>query len=308
MTSKKVNWIFLSILGCHFLIMFWLIIAMFRGMEFGAAESFFWGEMSVAIPFLLYYVMRDGTLPVKEELGFHKIRISTAFLSILYTILVMPLITLTNVISMLFVDNTIGAMEEEILMEPFLVMLLLVGIAGPICEEMMFRGIIFRTYRREGSLVGAALLSALLFAVMHLNFNQAGYALVVGIAFAFLMVATGSIWAPIIGHCLINSQNILLMYLPNTIFPDAISAEEEVLSRDMLLVVIGVYAILAAVMTTLAVCLLVWMAKREGRAEELKRLWEKPTDGKRRITIPLMIALVIAFLYMLIEAVAAAFM
>ena len=78
------------------------------------------------------------------------------------------------------------------------------------------------------------------------------------------------------------------------------------LTREELLMTIGVYSIIAAVTTVLAICLLVFIAEREGHKEELKNLLVKPEGAKRRVTPALVTALVIAFLYMLLEAVLAA--
>lgn len=309
MTSKKVNWIFLSIILCHFLISFWIAIAIVRGMSFGMVESIFWGEMAVVLPGLLYYLMRDRKQSVREELGFRKIRISTVFLTVLYTILLMPLVTVVNAFSMLFVDNTVLSVSVDIMQEPFWLMFFMMAVFGPVCEELMFRGIIFRGYRRDGSLIGAAVLSAIVFGFMHMNFNQAGYAFVLGIGFSLLMAATGSIWPPIIAHFYVNGQSVCMMYLQEYLTPGSLAEEAAAsTSRQEMLIMIGVFAMIAAVTTTLAACLLVWMAKREGHEGELRSLWKKPEDRKRRITIPLVIALVISFLYMLLEAVAVAMM
>ena len=239
-----------------------------------------------------------------SDLGFRKIKISTILLSVVYTLLCMPLVTVVNAISMLFVDNTVVAISSEILALPFPISLLIIAMIGPFSEEFVFRGIMYNSYRKDGNALGAVLLSALVFGFMHMNLNQAGYAFVIGIALAVLMIATGSIWAPIVMHFIINAQSVCMMYIAEYFMPGSLAAESAAMTKQELLMTIGIYSVIAAVTTVLAVCLLIFIADREGRKEELRKLLAKKENGKKRVTPALVVALVIAFIYMIIEALA----
>ena len=54
-------------------------------------------------------------------------------------------------------------------------------------------------------MTGAALMSGLLFGCFHLNINQALYAFVMGIVFAYMVEATGSLWSSVIAHFAVNT-------------------------------------------------------------------------------------------------------
>ena len=84
--------------------------------------------------------------------------------------------------------------------------------------------------------------------------------------------------------------------------PGSLAAESAAMTKENLLVTIGIYSMIAAVTTVLAVCLLIFIADREGQKEQLRNLLQKPEGAKKRITLSLVTALVIAFAYMLLEA------
>lgn len=306
MNSKKNNRLFLSVVLMHFV----LIAVLIAGSQFfsiGIIGNLLLSQMAILLPAIISLFFRKEKVRA-HDLGFRKIRISTALLVVLYTLLCMPLVTVVNAISMLFVDNTVVAMSSEILAVPFPAAFLMIAVFGPFSEEFVFRGIIFNGYRKDGNTLGAILLSALVFAFMHMNFNQAGYAFVIGIALAFVMLATNSFWAPMIMHFMINAQSVCTMYLTEVFMPGSLAAESAAMTREDLLMTIGIYGIIAAVTTVLAVCLLIFIADREGQKEELSRLLQKDETAKRRVTPSLVAALVIAFAYMLLEAFLAAMM
>ena len=154
---------------------------------------------------------------------------------------------------MLFVYNAVASMSSDILGTPFMAMFLLMGILGPLNEELVCRGIFYQSYKRSGTMLQAMLLSAMLFALMHMNFNQAAYAFVIGMIAVLLVEATGSLWSSVLLHVTINMQPVFLMYMEDGA---DIQEAEELLTNDLLLLVISVYLVIAAVATALAGCAL----------------------------------------------------
>lgn len=148
----------------------------------------------------------------------------------------------------------------------------------------------------------AMLLSSMIFALMHMNFNQAAYAFVIGIAMVLLMEATGSIWSSILVHVTFNTQQVCLMYLVDYGEQQLMEAQEA-LTADMMILAISVYLIIAAVTTSLAGCVLAWIAKNEKREDNLRAIWRTRKFKKegKVITVPLLIAIVIVFFFMSLE-------
>lgn len=307
MNSKKVNWIFMSIILVHITVV--LILSVFQYMfTLEIIPNFIISQSMILIP-ALAGVFLSKENPVQLA-GFRKIRVSSVLMIILFTFLCMPLTIVINAISMLFVENTVAALSPQVLEQPFFVMLFFIGIFGPFCEEFVFRGIIYQGYRKTGTVFQAMILSALLFGLMHMNINQAAYAFVIGIIVILLVEATGSIWSSIVFHVIFNSEQVCVMYLVEKISAGtgAIEDAQEALSTDMLLMAISVYLIIAAVTTTLAGCVLVWIAKNEKREGVLRAIWtgrkqrkENSDINGRMITVPLIIGIVLALSYMSLE-------
>ena len=105
MNSKKANRLFLSVVLMHFVLIFILIVG---------SQFFSLGLVSNLLVSQLIIL-----LPACVSLFFNKKRISTVLLTIIYTLLCMPLVTVVNAISMLFVENTVVAISSDILALPF---------------------------------------------------------------------------------------------------------------------------------------------------------------------------------------------
>lgn len=322
MTSKRANWLFLVIILVHFGVVAFLIF-------FGALLpdsiilNFLLSQGILIVPtiiFLLTFERRERQpvlqmpmptapgipqmpmpgmrMPVPpapmpfEAAGFHKVKISTLLMIALCTFLIMPLVTVLNVLTMFFTDNAVAALEGDIVSTPFPAMLFMIGIFGPFCEEFVFRGVIYRSYRRSGEWlnnmryktlrnngISAILLSSLLFGLMHMNFNQAVYAFAIGIFLVLLVEAAGSLWASVFCHMFFNSCQVVLMYasegILNSIYGQAANETATRMSTQDLLAALSVYLVIAAVTTPIAGCVIAWIAKNEGRQDVFRALFRR---------------------------------
>ena len=82
-------------------------------------------------------------------------------------------------------------------------------ILGPIAEELIFRGLVYRFARLKMTFMGANLLQAVLFAVYHLNLVQGIYAFVIGLIFGFIASRGRGIRYSILLHILFNLVAVL---------------------------------------------------------------------------------------------------
>jgi len=84
--------------------------------------------------------------------------------------------------------------------------ILVFGIITATFEELWHRGPICAEYQRRGvSMWKIALLSGLLFGIVHSGLFQITYTAFFGALWAFMLYCTRSIWAPILAHVLFNS-------------------------------------------------------------------------------------------------------
>lgn len=233
---------------------------------------------------------------LSDFLHLKRMKISTLLVLIPFTFLSMPVITLANLVSQFFVENEAAAVMEsyQIADMPLALLILSVGVFAPFCEELVCRGVYYRGYKKSGSAWKAMCLSALLFALMHMNVNQAMYAFVMGILAALLTEAAGSLWASVIYHALINSSQIFIMYSMLTVNPVAYSEAAAMMDMDTMVLSLSVYLVITAVSLPAAWALLVWMSGNEGRRGVLLRLWkDRKNTGERLITVPLVLALLL---------------
>jgi len=84
-----------------------------------------------------------------------------------------------------------------------------VAVVAPVVEELIFRGLILHGLRRNYNAFTAVVISALLFALFHLNPWQFPATFVLGLLLGWIMIRTRSILLAIIGHA-INNLLVLL--------------------------------------------------------------------------------------------------
>ena len=86
-----------------------------------------------------------------------------------------------------------------------------IGIAGPVLEELIFRGFLIFLLRRKGLKTGLVIfLTALVWSGMHWNYEPAliGMIFVDGLVLGLIRVKTGSLWVPITLHVMANLFSI----------------------------------------------------------------------------------------------------
>ena len=185
----------------------------------------------------------------------------------------------------------------------------MLAVIPPLVEELIFRGIFFGSYRKAG-MTGAALMSGLLFGCFHLNINQALYAFVMGIVFAYMVEATGSLWSSVIAHFAVNTYSIGIVQLlkmagmytaDGQVSGVAESEAELAASTGTLTTVIQmiILAVVAATFMMLAIVCIKTMAKRHGNLEKIRFRGIRLSYIKNYFTAPVVVGIVICVMYMI---------
>lgn len=302
MEHRKINWAFLGFLGLELgLVIYLSIWGSWIDMSNVMVETLL-AESTILIPPVLVLSLSDYEEGIFARLGFKSVRPMTLLAIFIYGILLMPIGTLANAISMLWVDNEVLEASGMMLESPWYMTILSSAILAPFIEEFAFRGFMYRGYRRAGGKMMAVFVSAAAFAFMHLNFNQAAYAFVVGVAFALIVEATGSIWSSFICHFMFNFESVVVMLVGDYLSPgiyDDISVD-----RGEIIDSLPSYIIAAGIATVLAIGVLAWAAKLEERTEETRKFFDNEEKGKNIITAPIIVAFGLCLAYMIFFVIA----
>ena len=170
----------------------------------------------LAVPVVVYMLV--NRLSYAETVRLKRMRVSDMLLALLFGILLQPAQTLISSLSLVFATDVISySIIDMVQAVPFWGGILLIAVVPAVVEETVFRGVFYNEYSKI-HVSKAALLSGLLFGIMHGNINQFCYAFFMGVMFALLVEATGSILSSMLVHFWINASSTVLMYLQPVLY------------------------------------------------------------------------------------------
>ena len=104
---------------------------------------------------------------------------------------------------------------EQLTKGPVWISLLSVSIFAPFFEEWLCRGIVLRGLLKKMKPVWAIVVSALFFAVLHMNPWQAIPAFILGLLFGYVYYRTGSLKLTMLMHCVNNTLAVICSHIPS---------------------------------------------------------------------------------------------
>ena len=81
-----------------------------------------------------------------------------------------------------------------------LVMAVVTLILTPLCDELLFRGLLFKRISRAYGFWPAALISSLFYGITFGDLSQGFYGFVMGLVYALAFQKTGKVWIPVVMH------------------------------------------------------------------------------------------------------------
>ncbi|MBQ8793070.1 MAG: CPBP family intramembrane metalloprotease [Clostridia bacterium] len=112
------------------------------------------------------------------------------------------------------VDNGFGSVDPSSAGE-YIYCIFALALIPAICEELIFRGVIFNGLRERFSSLTAVLISAGLFALAHQNLQQVIYPLIFGSILAIIVLRTGSLMASMVVHFVNNFIVVTMRFVTN---------------------------------------------------------------------------------------------
>ncbi len=174
--------------------------------------------------------------------------------------------------------------------------LLLLGVLPAICEELLFRGVVYQGLRERFGVGASVIFSSLLFALMHQNIIQFVYPFILGCVLSITFEKTKNLLYCIIIHMFNNFETVILSYL----------IETGVISFSFS---ITWYFVLISIALAALVCVILWLLYRFYLKKHPKIEVEKEGDlvqsqpiSVLNIPISILISIFLAIVLIVINA------
>ena len=186
--------------------------------------SFGWGLLATEV-FLIflpsYLLHRRKGIPLKEQMWITKPRAGVALVALLLGSGAWLVDTIIETFTIQITGYTPPAIAGVIPTTPLEAILVFLGfaIAAPICEELLFRGTIQRTYHQEKNAYITILITALMFIGFHMRLQGFVALIPIALIIGFVYWRTKSLVAVILVHFANNFMAALVM-IQAGLFPD----------------------------------------------------------------------------------------
>ena len=142
----------------------------------------------------------------------------------------------------------------------FFVSVFSTAVMPALAEEFALRGVVMQSLRRFGDKF-AVVISALVFSIIHGNFEQIPFAFIVGLALGYVVIRTDSIWAGVLLHFLNNFWAVCSEYM-SYLVPENIHAM--------------VYYLINTIICILAIISAIYLYRRDVKSGITCGAMEKP--------------------------------
>lgn len=171
-------------------------------------------QFTILLPFLIYcFIEKQNPLKV---IRFRKVKPISVFFAFMIALFSYPIVIFLNMVSMLFVENAMTDVMPAVLDMGLIPGLFFMAVLPAVVEETIFRGMLYNTYSKYRPVAGI-ILSAVLFGLMHMNFNQMLYAIYLGIIMAIVMEVSDSIIPSMVIHFTMNASSTIMVFLSESL-------------------------------------------------------------------------------------------
>lgn len=173
----------------------------------------------ILAPSLFLLVM--GKYNLKEVLRLNRVSFLNLFIIFSMIAISMWVVAIINIFNLWLIKSVFGKVlvaQLPISETPLLVNILLIGGTAGICEEVMFRGVIQRSFEKFGIFFSIAI-TAFLFGLFHMDFQKLIGTFLLGLLIGFIVYRTDSLFAGMFAHFSNNTLAVLMSHLSGKIFP-----------------------------------------------------------------------------------------
>ncbi len=167
----------------------------------------------VSIPLLCLFMRRDQRARAAAGVPVTQIQVPSLVYPLVALVAFGACIGGNNIIlssGLMAVDETYQQLTELLYSAPMWFQLLGTGVIVPLCEELIFRGLIYNRLKEYMPVKWAIPMSALAFGIGHGNLVQGIYGFALGYMMAYLYENTGKLWVPVLFHIVANTISVLI--------------------------------------------------------------------------------------------------
>lgn len=196
--------------------------------------------MFILAPSIVLVMLQDNN--IKETFRLYKPKMSVFLLSIAGILVIQPFLQVylyyqnelifnlpfgQDVISQLkelfdLLETTTEKLVSADNIPEFLLIILVIAITPSICEEFLFRGLVFKNFEKVIPASKAMFFTGLLFALFHFHPFNLIPLMVLGIFLSFVLYHSGSMYTPVVCHFLNNFLSAMAVFIYGT---DTIGSE-----------------------------------------------------------------------------------
>lgn len=174
----------------------------------------------LVVPAVIYFVVTRQS--IGNTLKLNKITITDIVIILAIAFLSQPVASFLSALTNAFFKNIVNDVIKNLNKVPYITQLGVIALTPAICEEVTIRGIVLSGYKNISNWK-AAIMTGLLFGILHLNPQQFLYAFVLGILFAYLVRITNSIFSSMVCHFAFNGIQVTNAYIMMKLKPELIN-------------------------------------------------------------------------------------
>ncbi len=197
----------------------------------------------IMLPAFIFALMLK--VNIKEEFRFNGFTFKEFLFVTLSMLALYPVAVFVNFLANIWL-STFGELPANPITVPedfrgFILTLLVVAGSAGLCEEILFRGFIMRSYEKIGQWK-AILLSGLFFGMFHFNLQNLLGPILLGIVIGYIVIRTNSLWMGIYAHMLNNAVAVglarILAGIPESTEPvEPLTLEAMIFTAVFLLII-----------------------------------------------------------------------
>lgn len=107
--------------------------------------------------------------------------------------------------------------DKVIYIITMLIRILTSCVIGPLIEEIVFRGFLFNSLSKRINVVLSALLTTIIFAVMHISISTCIFAIFTGLVFIYFYIKTNNLLVSFTIHSACNIMALVVLFVPISI-------------------------------------------------------------------------------------------